>query len=805
MKKSKRNAAGDDNRKIIRRSLRSHDHGVVADRGSAQFDELPRVAAIHDSELDLAGVDLLVSGCPASGRRVCGMGYRSVCRYSQSDNFGAACFDFCGRGRTRQHDRAQGAVLSIVGAKHLCSGNQHIDHGFPVLDQPSGFRLRIYSFGLAIGNRGCMHVAARSIYIEQGAGPTGFKGRLMAVSRGYEIDKYVLEQRFMLVLMLIVLLSFLLFVRIAYLQIVQHDRFEQMSRKNHVDSVPLAPVRGLIVDRNNQILAHNVRVFNLEVLPDKVPDLEKSLRELSHLVELTPEDLEALKKMLESRPSFERQTLMANLTDEQATVFAVNQHRFPGIELKVGLQRDYPFGALTAHIVGYVGRISHDDRKLVNQGGEYDGISHIGKIGLESEYEKILKGSPGHSQVEMNAHGQIVRQIKQDLPSSGQTLHLSLDLMLQKESMDALEGHEGAVVAIEPKTGQVLALASAPTYDPNLFVNGISQAQYSELNTSKLKPLFNRSIYGQYAPGSTIKAFISLVGLEHGFSHERTVLCPGWFSVPNNERRYRCWARSGHGLVDGHSSIEQSCDVYFYDLAFRLGIERLQKGLARFGFGKKTGIDLPSERSGLLPNKQWKQKAHHQPWFPGDTVNSGVGQGYMLMTPVQLASITAVLANRGMAVTPRLLQMTENPVTRQQESTPLAAQENIDLQQVEFYDQVIESMRRVVHGVRGTASSLKTGIRYEMAGKTGTAQVVGIKPDETYDEENTPKELRDHSLFIGFAPLDDPQIAIAVVVEHGGSGGKVAAPIARRLIDYYLLERLKIDVPDHDARPVQET
>lgn len=620
----------------------------------------------------------------------------------------------------------------------------------------------------------------------------------MRRSRPNQIDQDVLEHRFMLTLLFIVLLSFLLFVRVAYLQVIQHDRFELLSQENHIDRVPIEPVRGLILDRNEEVLAHNVRVFNLEILPDRVADMDRYLQELGHLVEFTREDMDELHATLKSRPSFERQTLKTNLTDEQVAIFSVNQYRFPGVELKVALQRDYPYGGLAAHVVGYVGRISPDDREMVNEQGEYDGISHIGKIGIESRYEKNLKGDPGHSQVEMNAHGRIVRHLKQDMPNSGQTLHLSLDIMLQKESMAALAGHEGAIVAIEPGTGEILALASAPTYDPNLFVNGISQTRYTQLNTSELKPLFNRSIYGQYAPGSTIKGFVSLIGLEHGFGHARKVFCPGWYSLPNDDRRYRCWNRSGHGLMDGYSAIERSCDVYYYDLAIRLGIDRLQEGMMRFGFGQKTGIDLQGERSGLMPNMEWKQRSHNQPWFPGDTLNSGIGQGYMLMTPVQLASATAILANRGVAITPHLLRMTESPVRQQPESTVVPGQQQIRLRQDEFYDRVIESMRRVVHGTNGTARGIRTDMRYEMAGKTGTAQVVGIPQGQEYDEANTPKKYRDHSLFVGFAPLDDPRIAIAVIVEHGGSGSKVAAPIARRLIDYYLLERLGLFAPQVD-------
>ncbi|MYJ52195.1 MAG: penicillin-binding protein 2 [Gammaproteobacteria bacterium] len=614
----------------------------------------------------------------------------------------------------------------------------------------------------------------------------------MRTLNGFENDSGVIHLRYMQALLVIVGLTFLLVARVVYLQIAEHDRFESLSQENHIDEVSLKPVRGLIYDRHNEVLARNVRVFNLEVLPDRIRDMSALLNELSHAVELTPDEIGQFKTTLKSRPSFERQILKTNLDEEEAAIFSVNQHRFPGVELNVHLQRNYPHGNLTAHVVGHVGRISPQDRETVSQRGDYSGISHIGKIGIESHYESMLKGQPGRSQVEMNAHGRIIRHLSQTLPDTGRALHLSLDIKLQEESMKALEGYEGAVVAIEPKTGEVLAMASVPTFDPNLFVNGISRAKFSELNTSSRRPLFNRSIYGQYAPGSTIKGFMSLVGIENGYSHDRRVFCPGWFRLPNNSRRYRCWKKTGHGYVDGNSAIEQSCDVYYYNLAVRIGIDRIHEGMSRFGFGQKTGIDLPNERSGLMPSRDWKQRARQQSWFPGDTVNVGIGQGYMLMTPLQLASVTATLANRGKSVTPRLLRMTENSVSQQLEPHIVPDKEKIELKDGRSYDAVIEGMRRVVYGNRGTARRLQEEILYDMAGKTGTAQVVGIGQDETYDEESTPKEHRDHSLFVGFAPLQDPRIAIAVIVEHGGSGSQVAAPIARRLIDYYLIERLKM-------------
>lgn len=607
----------------------------------------------------------------------------------------------------------------------------------------------------------------------------------------HPLEKRVVQGRIIFVFALIFILVILLFVRLGYLQIYKHQEFTTLALNNRLNFSAVPPVRGLIYDRNGEVLAQNIRVFNLEILPDKVHDMAQLLSELGQFIELTDNHIKQFKKLLEQRPSFERQTLKANLNEQEAAILAVNQHRYPGAELQARLQRHYPHGELSAHVVGYVGRISAANLENIDN-QVYRGMEYIGKTGIEVYYESILLGKAGVEQVETNAHGRVVRRLQQTASDTGKTIHLSLDIRLQQKSIQALARFEGAVVAIEPESGEVLAFASVPGYDPNLFINGISEADYTSLNTSERKPLVNRAIYGRYAPGSTIKGFMSLVGMENGINHDKPVFCPGWYSLPGLKHRYRCWKKTGHGFIDGYNAIVQSCDVYFYALARQLGIDKIYQGMTRFGFGKQTGIDMPGEPSGLMPSKAWKRSARQQVWYPGETVITGIGQGYMLVTPLQLANTMAMLANRGKKVTPRFLAAIEHPQTQvRQDITP-----NITgfekLHDEGFYETVINSMRDVVHGGRGTARAISRGIQYEMAGKTGTAQVKSIAQNQQYDKDNTEKKFKDHSLFVGFAPLNNPKIAIAVVVEHAGSGSQTAAPIARKLIDYYLIDRLEL-------------
>ena len=606
--------------------------------------------------------------------------------------------------------------------------------------------------------------------------------------RDFLRESQLVHGRIIIVFAIVTVLITLLVIRMGYLQIAQHERFSTLAQNNRIDFSALPPVRGLIYDRNGEVLAQNIRVFNLEVLPDKVDDMEALLDEVGQFIELPDPLIEQFRTLLKKRPSFERQTLKANLDEEEAAVLAVNQHRFPGVELRARLQRHYPHGDLLSHVIGYVGRISADDlEKIDNQ--RYRGLEYIGKSGIEARYEDMLLGRSGVTRVETNAHGRVVRTVQQEAPDSGKTIHLSLDMKLQQKAMEVLEGYEGSIVAIEPETGDVLAFASFPGFDPNPFVNGISEKAYSELRSSERRPLLNRALYGRYAPGSTIKGFMSLVGMENGISHNTKSFCPGFYRLPGKRHRYRCWKKPGHGILNGHNSIVQSCDVYFYRLARKLGIDRMYDGMSKLGFGRKTGIDLLGEPSGLMPSSEWKTRARGEPWYPGETVIAGIGQGYMLVTPLQLSTTTATLANRGRQVVPRFLTSVEHPESQLRDSITPHASDRLVLGNPAYYGWVIESMHDVVHGKRGTARRLSQDIHYEMAGKTGTAQVKSIAQHETYDEEKTEKKFRDHSLFIAFAPVDKPRIAVAVIVEHAGSGSRTAAPMAKEVMDFYLIER----------------
>jgi len=498
------------------------------------------------------------------------------------------------------------------------------------------------------------------------------------------------------------------------------------------------------------------------------------LNRLTRIISFTPWDVKKAKLAYRDTARHDFFTLKFGLNDEEVAKFAVNQHLFPNISVQAVLQRHYPFAGELAHVLGYVGRV---DKK------KYKGINYIGRSGIESSYEDDLLGELGVEQVEQNAHGRTIRILNRQAPRPGKDLKLYLDVELQKAAREALGDLRGSVVAIDPKTGGVLAMVSTPTYDPNLFVNGIDHKSYGELRDNINRPLLNRSLYGRYAPGSTIKSLYALAGFRHGFGKNKRVNCPGWFSLPGNTHRYRCWNHKGHGSVDFKSSIIQSCDVFFYKLAVTLGIDKLNTFMTRFGLGKKTGIDLDGEPSGLMPSRDWKRRVQKTGWYPGDTVNAGIGQGYLLSTPVQLASIATTLANRGVQKTPKLVIDTEDFLDDVGEGQNLASDNS-----AEEYNLIIKSMRSVIHGQKGTARGIRYGLKYDIAGKTGTAQVVGIPQGAKYDAEKLTEFKRDHSLFIGFAPVDKPQIALAVVVENAGSGGKVAAPIARKVFDKYMLD-----------------
>lgn len=584
---------------------------------------------------------------------------------------------------------------------------------------------------------------------------------------------------------LVVIVLLVLAGRMFYLQVANHEHFTTLSKDNRVKLEPLPPTRGLIYDRKGRILAQNLPAYSLEIVPEKTPDIDATIEALREIIEISDEHLARFQRLRRQHRRFDSIPLRVRLEDDEVARLSVNRHRFPGVDVKATLLRDYPQAMKTAHLLGYVGRINESELDYIDV-SNYSGTSYIGKNGVEKSYESLLHGQVGLQQVEVNAKGRVLRVLENRPPTPGDDLHLFLDMDLQQIALEALGEDNGAVAAIEIKTGGVLALVSKPGFNPNLFVEGISSEAYAALKNSIDKPLFNRAIRGQYPPGSTVKPFIALAGLEYevvGY-HQKTY-CPGYYQLPGKEHKYRDWKKWGHGEVDMEESIVESCDVYYYELARTLGIDRLHEYLKGFGFGQPTKVDLTGELSGLLPSREWKQEKRREPWYPGETLIVGIGQGYFLATPLQLAAATATLANQGHHIRPRVVAAIDKSDGSSQTSPKIID----DLQQLEpmHWNQIIDAMTQVIEGLRGTARLIQNE-NYRIAGKTGTAQVFSIKQDEEYDEETVAKRKRDHALFIAFAPVEDPQIAIAVVVENGGHGGAVAAPIAKKIMDKYLLQ-----------------
>ncbi|MEX2365144.1 MAG: penicillin-binding protein 2, partial [Pseudohongiellaceae bacterium] len=530
--------------------------------------------------------------------------------------------------------------------------------------------------------------------------------------------------------------------------------------------------------------------------PEHIPDLDETLETLQRMVQLTEADIDRFHRYRRQKRRFEGIPLRFRLTDEEVARISVDQYRLPGVEIKAELARHYPLGKRASHAVGYVGRISENELDDIDT-ANYSATTHIGKVGVERYYEEQLHGEVGYQRVETNAQGRILRVLERTLPKPGKNLYLNLDIRLQDIAEKSFEDENGALIAMDPTNGAVLALASMPTYDPNLFVNGIDSASYRALTSSMSRPLFNRALRGQYPPGSTLKPFLGLASLDtEALRSDHEVNCKGWYKLKNDERRYRDWKEEGHGKTDLVKAITESCDVYFYELSFELGIDNIHKYLSRFGLGQRTGIDIRGEMPGLLPSREWKRRTRNQPWFHGETLITGIGQGFMLTTPLQLASITATLSQRGQRQTPRMLYAVQDASTNEfnvQESKP---REPIQEIEKEHWQTVIQAMHDVIHGRHGTARGIGYSMEYEAAGKTGTSQVFGIAQDEKYVEEDVIKKLRDHGLFISFAPVEDPRIVVAVIVENGGSGSSSAAPIARKIMDQYLLKRDQIHEPD---------
>lgn len=587
----------------------------------------------------------------------------------------------------------------------------------------------------------------------------------------------------------IALLVLMIVARIFYLTVIQHDHFTTLAKSNRVKITPIPPIRGLIYSRDGVLLAENKPSYSLEVIPEQIDDVDDLIQQLRKIIRIEDSDITRFKKSLKKKRRFESVPLRFNLNEEEVALFSVNRHRFSGVDVIAGLNRYYPLGEEMVHTIGYVARIDEDDVKELNE-SNYSGTTHIGKLGVEKSYESILHGEVGYQQVEVNAQGRVIRVLDRIAPKPGENLHLTIDLSLQKVAYESLKGRRGAIVAMDPTNGDILAFVSSPGYDPNKFVNGIDSKSYQALLSSKDKPLINRAIQGKYPPGSTIKPFLGLVGLESGVRNLKDESwCPGWFTLKGHEHRYRDWKKGGHGHTDLHKAITQSCDVYFYMLANDLGIDRIFEGLSQFGFGKLSGIDIGGEAKGLLPSREWKRKTLGQAWYPGETLIMGIGQGYALTTPIQLAKATAILANKGKVVTPRLVKSTSNIITNEVKLLPSKKENAISIKDESHWDDILRSMRDVVHGPGGTAWRSGLNADYEFAGKTGTAQVIGIAQDKEYKKDEIAEKFQDHALFIAFAPVDKPRIALAIIVENGGGGSHTAAPIARKLLDHFMHDK----------------
>jgi len=585
----------------------------------------------------------------------------------------------------------------------------------------------------------------------------------------------------------------LLGARFLWLQVLQHDVYQAKAEDNRISIVPVTPNRGLIVDRNGVVIARNYSGYTLEIFPRRVGNMERTIDEISEYVDITPRDRARFRKLLAETRNAESLPLKNRLSDEEVAKFAANRYRFEGVEIKARLFRQYPFGDVASHVIGYMGRINTQDQQKLEDDGlaaNYRGTDYIGKAGVEAAYESELHGTTGFEQVEIDAAGRGIRTLSRTPSQAGNNLTLELDMRLQQVAEIAFGDRRGALVAIDPASGGVLALVSKPGFDPNLFVDGIDPQYWAELNGSIDKPLNNRAISGLYPPGSTIKPYLALAALETGKRRpSNSIFDPGYFDFGG--RRFRDDKKGGHGVVDMYKSIVESCDTYYYHLANDMGIDAIARFLGPFGFGSKSGIDLAGEFAGVLPSPEWKMKRFKQPaqqkWFPGETISIGIGQGYHSYTPLQLAQAMAMLATGGTMYKPRLIAHIDNPRSGERRDLPAEALHTVALRR-----ENVEFIKRSMAGVvkEGTAARAFAGTTYTAGGKTGTAQVIAIKQNEKYEEAKVAERHRDHSLFIAFAPLESPRIALAIVVENGGFGARAAAPLARTVLDYFMLGKL---------------
>lgn len=605
-------------------------------------------------------------------------------------------------------------------------------------------------------------------------------------------------RRALFAFVVIILLIFVLLANLADLQISNFSYYSTKSNNNRIEIIPIPPSRGMIYDRNGTPLAINNITYQLNIVPDKTKNLNEQFEQLKKIVDLTDEDIENFQKERRNYRSHRPVPLKENLTEKQIARFIVDQHRFPFVSIVKIQHRYYPYGASLTHILGYISKINSQDKQRLeeeNKASNYVATFNIGKMGIERYYEDVLHGTAGNEKVEVNSRGRIVRLLEQHPPQAGEDIYLSINLKLQLYIESLLAGRKASVVAINPNNGEILAMVSSPSYDSNDFVGGISSKKYSELLNDPSKPLFNRALLGAYPPASTVKPFISIAALSEGVVSPKSVVNdPGWWQLPGTERRYRDWLKWGHGHVDVLRAIEESVDTYFYQVAYDMGIDRLNLWMTKFGYGQRTGIDIsPSEETrAVMPSREWKLKRHKKSWLQGDTIPVGIGQGYWTATPMQMAKALTTLINNGKTYTPHFLLYKKSDIINTNQNQPLIDPskyiENNSLVDVNptYWALAKEGMHRVMFGARGTARKVYAGAKYQAAGKSGTAQVYGLKENETYNAHRIPEHLRDHALFIAYAPYDKPKIALAIVLENGGGGSSNGGAVARKILDYYL-------------------
>lgn len=602
--------------------------------------------------------------------------------------------------------------------------------------------------------------------------------------KDHERDTRLIRSRMLFAGLALVFLTLLLMARMYYLQVVQFEHHSTLAENNRIHVQSLPPTRGMIYDRNGLVIADNRASFSLTLTRERAGDWEQVLNSIIDILELEPESRELFEKRIrQGRRPFEPVPVMFELSEEQIARIAVNQFRLPGVEVAASLVRYYPQKEHFAHSVGYVGRINENELKRLDP-VNYSGTHHVGKTGIERFYEEQLHGQVGYEEVETNARGRVLRVLNRVEPVSGQDIYLTLDSRLQEAAELALDGRRGAIVALDPNTGEVLAMVSQPSFDPNPFVTGISFKAYGLLRDSPDQPLFNRVLRGLYPPGSTIKPMMAVAGLDaEVITPASRVFDPGFYKLPNHEHRYRNWNRYGDGWVALDLALARSNDTYFYDLAHKLGVDRIHEYMTRFGFGQRVALDMFEETAGLMPSRDWKRSRYRQPWYPGETLILGIGQGYMQATPLQLAQSTSLMASKGRWMSPHLARS----VGGVQPIVDAQMPDDIVLRDKNIWRAVQQGMEDVLHGTRGTARKVGDSALYRIAGKSGTAQVVAIKQGERYNRDKVQERHRDHALFIAYAPAEKPAITVAVMVENGESGSGVAAPVAKQVLDAWLL------------------